>query len=501
MKQLVHNIIYFLALGTIAVCMNVSVWACNLAWVVLLANWLVDWAVAPKERRRQVLRGFRESRLLQAFVGLFLLQVVGLLWSQNLAYGLDHVRKCFPLLALPMVLLTARPQEDRRMLRAVLLCYVLGIVAACIVGLVRLASIPDLPYRDIIPFVSHIRFSLNLCLAISLLLWQASRRGCPRWCRPVALLLAGCFLAFLFLLQSYTGVVILLALAVVAAIRSRKRSLIALMAALMLALTGAAAYLVVDYYHVEEPLRQKDDFVESGHYLFNDINWQELEAQWPRVSAMPLDSLTPNGYGVRPTLLRYLNASGFSKDSAGVAQLAPSDIEAIEKGIANPVYLKRMSLRRMAAVMLYEYENYRCYRSVKDFTMLQRFELWRNGWKVFLQHPLFGTGTGDVVDACHAQLEADQSPLAGTTKHTHCQYLTYLITFGLLGFALIVLLFVRGLKGHTSNFLLLVSLIIFLISCLTEDTLETLAGDIFFALFICLLSTCSSSTPCPTASE
>lgn len=482
-------------------CVNVSVWACNLAWVLLLANWLVDWGIAPSEHRREVLRGFRESRLLQAFVGLFALQVVGLLWSSDWQYGLDHVRKCFPLLAVPMVLLTARPQDDRRLLHGVLFLYIMGIVAACIVGLVRYFTLPDLPYRDIIPFVSHIRFSLNLCLAICLLLTQCGRGG-KRRRKLLCLLLACCFLLYLFLLQSYTGLVILLALAVVAAIRSRQRLLIGLIAGVLVALVGLSCYFVADYYHVDEPLAQEDNFVECGHYLHNNICWQAIEDQWLQVSSVPLDSLTPNGYSVRPTLLRYLNSSGLTKDSAGVAQLTPQDITAIEKGVANPLYLKPLSLRRMYAVMLYEYENYRCYRSVSGFTMLQRFELWRNGWKVFLQQPLFGTGTGDVVNACHAQLEADHSPLTGTTKHTHCQYLTYLITFGLVGFALMVFLFARGfaqLRPIATQ--LLFVLTIFLISCLTEDTLETLAGDVFFALFTCLFSTCSNSTPCPTASE
>lgn len=126
--------------------------------------------------------------------------------------------------------------------------------------------------------------------------------------------------------------------------------------------------------------------------------------------------------------------------------------------------------------------------------MLQRFELWRNGWKVFLQHPLFGTGTGDVVDLCHDQLKLDESPLMGTKKHAHSQYLTYLITFGLLGFLLIVLAFANAFRLMRSFrfFPTLAMMVIFLMSCLTEDTLETLAGIMFFAFFISIFTSCHS---------
>lgn len=512
MKSTIHTIIYFLALGGIATTMTISVWGCNLAWVLLLANWLVEWIFTDREHRRSILSGFKHDPLLQAFIVLFFMMVLNLVWTSNWSYGLDHIRKCFPLLVVPMVMLTSRPHADKRMLNGILFCYVMGILAACIVGIVRLCSIPDLLYRDIIPFLSHIRFALNLCLAISLLLWQAWHTGRKRlWLTLPSILLALFFLGYLFLLQSYTGLFILVALAFVTLLVNRKRiesrrmriAIISTLSASAIALTAVFFYYIADYYRLSpialQPLEQttingnpyhhKDDgLIESGNYINRYICDVEIEKQWPLVSNLDLDSITPNGYSIRPTLIRYLNAKGLTKDSVGIAQLTAEDITAIEKGVANPVYLKKVSIKRMFAVMLYEYEMYRCYNAVVDFTMLQRFELWKNGWKVFLHHPILGSGTGDVVDDCHAQLEADHSPLAGTTKHTHCQYLTYLITFGIIDFTIIILMFVRAIRSNRAYryFPFLATLTIFLISCITEDTLETLAGIIFCVFMLSL---------------
>ena len=92
-----------------------------------------------------------------------------------------------------------------------------------------------------------------------------------------------------------------------------------------------------------------------------------MRQQWAKLSDYPIDSLTSIGYTVYPALLRYLNGMGVTKDSVGMTHLTPSDVAAIEKGIANPVYLK-LGPRKMFYVLFYEYENYRCYHSVSNFS-------------------------------------------------------------------------------------------------------------------------------------
>ena len=509
-----------------------------MGWVLLLVNWLVEAFVEGDWHNRW--QRAKQSRLLQAFVLLYALHIAGLLWSGDMAYALDDLRKKLPMVVLPMVLLTSRPLADKER-KLVFAVYLAAVTVVSAIGFVRWLTIPDLPHRHIVPFISHIRFSLNLCFCICLLIYSVAQRNQrnteseqptahahlkletknlePNRCASLLklktnnlkLLLALWMLFFLVLLQSFTGIIALCfaALAMLVAgwsalNKTTRRLLLAAWVAVVCAALGLTSVYVADYYRLKPPSslqpRQEltangrpythmdDGFVESGNYLNNYVCDAELRSAWASVSDIPLDSLTPNGYPVYPALLRYLNAMGCTKDSLGASQLTPADIEAIVSGVANPVYLKRVSLRRMCYVMCYEFESYRCYRRVVDFTMLQRFELWRAGWNVFRQHPLFGVGTGDVVDECHAWLDASGSPLAGTTKHTHCQYLTLLITFGLAGFLLIAIAFARAFarRRHHSAPLLAALLTIVLVSFLTEDTLETLAGCMF-AIFPMLL--------------
>lgn len=450
----------------------------------------------------------RQSRLLQAFVLFYLLHIVGLLWSGDLLYGLDDLRKKLPLLVLPLVVLTTEA-PSRREKDVVMGVYVAAVAVASLIGLVRWLTIDDLAYRDIIPFISHIRFSLNLSFCICLMavcLWREYATRCRVWVMVSAALLALWFLFFLLLLQSFTGVVALytgvLAALVVwwrdgGAQRRTRVWLVAGWLAVLAAATGVVWYYVDSYFRLQ-PLsegvlqqytvngnpykHERDGFIENGNYVNNYICDSELRSEWQKVGSLPIESITQNGYAVYPTLVRYLNAMGCTKDSVGMSHLLPADVAAIERGVANPVYLKRVSLRRMCYVMCFEYESWRCYGSVVDFTVLQRLELWRAGWEVFKRHWLIGTGTGDVVNECHKQLCEMGSPLAGTTKHTHSQYLTLLITFGVVGFVVLSAGFVRAAlrrRGRGTAPVTVALVVMVLVSFITEDTLETLAGCLF----------------------
>ena len=492
--------------------MTTSVYITNMMWVFLLLNWIVEW------NWRERFTDFRHRYLLQAFLVAAAVHLLWLAGTTDLAYGLHDLQKKLPLLAIPLVVLTT-PAPSRKERLNILICYVGTIVVVSIVGIVRYLTMPDLPYRDIVPHISHIRFSLNICMAMVLLAYTALK------IRKWWFYLAGggvmlWFVFFLTVLHSYTAFIILYITAVTLLIAYRRRmgarlrrTLLAVVGVVTLAVGGMTGKYLYDYYHLQplstgtppavtangNPyLHRRDGLIENGNYVHWYVSEKEMRQEWAKRSDYPFDSLTPTGYTVYPALLRYLNGMGTTKDSVGMTLLQPRDIAAIEKGIANPVYQRR-SPRKLFYVMFYEYENYRCYNSVNNFSVLQRLELWKNGWQVFLQHPLLGVGTGDVVTECHQRLRDTDSPLAGTEMHTHNQYLNFLIAFGLVGFLLIAVAFVRAIRRDRlcRSVLFTAFLCIALISFVSEDTLETLAGIVFIALGSSLLPQPHTFNPTP----
>ena len=508
----VHNAIYFLLLFVLIGAQPVSNFMMSGMEILLAVNWALEWDMRAKWNRA------RRSPLLWAFVVLMGVHLVWMIGTENVAYGWNDIFKKLPLLAIPLVVLTSRPL-NRRQLTWLLFTFASTVFVATIIGRIRIATIPDLPYRQIIPFISHIRFAMNVCLAVIVIVWFCAERSKGRakpyadWLLWVCVIVVISLVDFLFRLRSYTAFVMLFVTAVVLLVafwrRIRRRTVALMSLCALLVVVGVAVLVSVgmynDYYTpiplANEPLRpltvsgnpyqhKQDGLIENGNYVNNYICRSELEREWAKRSAVGLDDTTDNDYTVYPTLLRYLNAIGTTKDSVGVSLLSDDDVRAIEKGIANPVYVGGSSLRKMYYVMFFEYECYRNFGAVKDFTMLQRFELWKNAWRTFCKSPVLGVGTGDVVDVCHRQLSEDGSPLMGTYKHAHNQYLTFLVSFGVIGFVIICAFYAYAFRRQSLLRIpvVLAFVSIVLISFVTEDTLETLAGCVFSTLFLCLMA-------------
>ncbi len=481
--------------------MVTSVWAANLVWVLLVLNWMLEGRWAEKWRMA------RESRLLQAWLALYQLHIVGLIWTSNLIHGLDVLQVKLPLLFVPIVLLTTPPVEGSAR-RNILWFYAATVTVVSVIGAVRLLTIPDLPYRDAVPYISHIRFALNCCMVIYLCLSSLPNLSKPA--RAGVVLLVFWMLAFVLLIHSYTAVAILAVVSLlILLLRWRRWPLIGLWAILFGVLTFLTCCEAKEYYRLV-PLAQKplqaytaggrpythaqDGIIENGNYVNNYLCDEEMHAEWNRRSRLPYDTLTSSGYSVRSTLIRYLNALGLTKDSVGVNTLTCNQITDIEEGIANPVYKSHNPLRKMVYVMLLEREFYHHTRSSAGFTMLQRLEMWCTTLKVVGQHPWIGVGTGDVDDELHAQLTRDDSELATTSLRSHNQYLSLLAAFGVIGFLLLTFFFLRATPAiRHQPALLLALLLTILISCLTEDTLDTLAGQLFCLWFMAFRSTPNNS--------
>lgn len=514
----IHHAVYFVLLFLLVGAQPVSNFMMSGMEILLAVNWALEWDMRNKLRRA------KESPLLWFFLLLTGVHLIWMIPSQNIAYGFDDLFRKLPMLAIPLVVLTSRPL-NKKQIEMLFFCLVTTVFIAAIVGRVRLHTIPDIAYRDL-PFISHIRFALNIVLSLVLIVAylhrmfprqpyqrQGAGTALGRWVMTALLVVVAIsLLQFLLIIRSYTGFVILLVIAIVLLATywrrisiSLRRTGVAMVSVVILVFAVISGKMIHDYYApvplAQGPLKTytasgnpyshtEDNLIENGNYVGNYVCMEELQSEWAKRSSMLLSDTTVNGYAVMPTLVRYLNACGVTKDSVGMQTLTDEDVAAIENGIANPVYLHGGSLRKMYYVMLFEYESYRKLGAVKNFTMLQRFELWRNAWKVFCDHPLFGVGTGDVVDECHARLAADNSPLTGTKKHAHNQYLTFLVTFGLVGFIIIALAFCLSLRKSKVLRLPLFTafLTIVLVSFLTEDTLETLAGCVFAVLFFCLLA-------------
>ena len=493
LDEKVHRQIYTVLLAVLGVAMVSSVWLANLAWVLIGINWLAGGRWAEKWQRA------KQSRPLHAVLAFCGLLLAGMLWTADTANGWSIMQVKLPLAVLPLVLLTSPPLPDRPR-RAVAAVYVAAVTAVSIVAMIRMATIADLPYRQAVPHVSHIRFALNCCMVVYLAAGQLQRKEAPPALKAGMGLLAVWMVAVVMRLHSYTALGILAVVSIAVPLATRRWWAVALWLLAAGAVAAVAGNEVRRYYRLQPLSTQelqpctangrpyvhyRDGIVENGNYINNYICREELGEQWARRSGVPFDSLAQSGYSIESTLIRYLNACGYTKDSAGVASLTDGQVAAVEQGVANPVYQERHWLRQMVYTLLLEREYYRHTQAVAGFSTLQRLSLWKATVEVIAEHPLAGVGTGDVVGAMQEKLARQGSELAGRPMRSHNQYLGYAAAVGIPAAVAVLLLTLRAARtgwrryrrGRADGmaFRLAWGLTI-AVSMLTEDTLDTLAG-------------------------
>jgi hypothetical protein len=322
------------------------------------------------------------------------------------------------------------------------------------------------------------------------------------------------FLAFLFIMQSLTEVIVLFALSVIVLgyrafviIRHRKM----LYGAIVLLLAGAAlggslGYLYhlhnkhfappekYDFAKLDKTTAQGNYYIhdttnystENGNYVTLYVCWPELKKAWNERSKISFDSNDIPGNPIKLTLIRYMTSKGLRKDSAGMKQLTDQDIHAVEMGMPNYSFSSLTSMPYRIYQVFWELEDYKHGGNPSGHSFTQRLEFWRAASLIIKSHPVAGVGTGDVRIAFANEYNEMHSQLGERYRlRSHNQWLEIGVAFGITGMLWFFLTLVYpGFKtGKIYTFAYFIFWAILMISICTEDTLETQAGATFYAFF------------------
>jgi hypothetical protein len=188
-------------------------------------------------------------------------------------------------------------------------------------------------------------------------------------------------------------------------------------------------------------------------------------------------------------VVRYLTSRGWRKDADAVERLTPGEISAIEKGVANYLFMNRFSVRGRVYEFLWGFDNYRKTGDPSGSTLMQRFEYWKASAGIIRDYWLTGVGTGDMNLAFKAQYEKMDTKLPPDQRwRSHNQFLSIMVGFGVFGFIwfLFSLLYPPLILRQFDDYFFLVFLLISWLSMLTGDTIETQTGVSFFVVFYTL---------------
>lgn len=506
-----HDNIYFAGLILLGICLPLSKFGMSVAIFILLGNWILEGDFPRK------MRILKERKSILIFAILLLVHIIWLINTTDFQYAFKDIRIKSPLLALPLIMGTSRSVTTGQ-LKTILLFFVGGVTVGSLVSSIMLLGhsgevIDDI--RDISVFISHIRFSLLVNIAIFSLayLLYAFRERIKTVEAIACSILLVWLVVFIFLLQSLTGIFIFLVVGFVMSLLVARRLthfmlkyfLIIALVTVPLVIISYISRAVIQFYRIDEADPEtiaqvtangnpydhnfQNKQVENGHYIWRYVCEKELEKEWHGRSQYDYYGLDDRKQHLKYTLIRYLASKGLRKDSVGIASLTEEDVRHIEQGITNSRYWHGSGLEYQLYQLIWQIDVYRKGGNPSGNSVTQRIEYLRTSFQIIGDHFFFGVGTGDLQRAFDRQYDENNSLLSDRWRlRAHNQYVTFLITFGLFGSlvcmgAIIVPLFY---EHKQTDYWFMMFLFIALLSMLNEDTLETHAGATFFSYFYSL---------------
>lgn len=507
-----HPKVYLYTMILLVIGMSLSKFLVGMAAIILPSRWIFG-CIMDRNFLAQ-LKKFWANKAAVIIFSLYVMHLLGLLYTTDFAYAANDLRIKLPLVSLPIVFATM-PKLTKKDFYTLLWFFILAALVGSLHsigvlnGWIGDTEIRDM--RDIIVFVSHIRFALFVCMSIFMLVWFALKR--TGWVRIVSIVMALWFIVYLYILGSPTGMLVLLGGTIVIFVYwswiSKSNIIKAISTLLVIGLPlGAFLYVrgeVKDYYNTVEvdfanlpektaggePYHHDPENrqIENGHYVWINIAWNELKRSWNQRSDVGYDSLDHSGQLLSGTLIRYLTSRGLYKDSVGVYALNEHDISNIENGVANFNAENRYGIQKRLDQIIFEFNVYFNGGDPSGNSITQKLEFWKAAREIILNNFWIGVGTGDVQMAFDETYDAMNSPLQEHVRlRAHNQYLTMFVTFGVIGFIwfILALLLPPLMLRKQYDYYYVIFFICAILSFLSEDTLETQAGLTFFAFFNCL---------------
>ena len=347
----------FFCLALMAASLTLSPFLMGTSQFLIMGVWLFTGDPVKVKLQR-----FFPNKIALAIVALFMLHLVGLLYTSDFHYALKDLRVKLPLLILPLVLSTVKPL-DKKHFDLLMLIYVFSVFVATCISFGKYLTNDYGDIREISRFISHIRFCLNIVLSIGIIGYYlfekrvSKGKVVPPFAMKTALnqflmwFLLLWFVYQIYIFESLSGYLAFAGLIVATLlyvyftkVRSTAWRVVGL--AVVIAVPMVAGLLfyrtfdrllkveAVDFATLDKKTALGNDYwhdtvcfpVEDGHYIGLYFCRPEMREAWDLRSELDYDGLTRNGENLEATLARYLTSKDLRKDASGVAALTDNDI-------------------------------------------------------------------------------------------------------------------------------------------------------------------------------
>ena len=479
----------------------------SIAQILMIINWLVEGNLYEK------FKSFFKNKAALVFTSLWFLHIIGLFFTDDFNYAFKDLRIKLPILILPIIFSSSK-QLNKKQFNILIGFFIAAVLSGTFISSFLYFKQEFIDFRDNFPFISHIRFSLNICLAIFSLGYFLFRSFEKKVIYKVFLgILIVWLITFLMFTQLMTGVIITLICIVIILIYyifQSKSKLLKLVFVITLIVVPLCIGLYVkdvvkEVYHIN-PIDIKNldkttalgnpythdiynKQIENGYYVCIYISKDEMREAWNKRSLIEYFGRDKKTQLIETTMIRFLTSKGYRKDAEGVNKLTEHEICLIENGMANSRFDNISEIRKRIYKIIWEIKRYNMGSNVSGHSVVQRLEYWKASLSIIKNNFWLGVGTGDMNQVFNNYYEEENPSLFYSFRwRSHNQFLSIFVGFGIIGFIwLIVFLLYPPIKtGRMFDYYYFVFFIISILSMLSEDTIESQAGVTFFAYFSCM---------------
>lgn len=493
----IHNYLQALGLFILAfgVPMNKVLMSIGTIW--LAANLLL------KADFKDYWINWRKNVVFWFIVAVFSLYIFGLLYTQDFSYAFHGIKVVLPLFVIPVSLI-GLPIE-RRYFKYILYGFLLSLLITSLINFGFRLQHESLDYRKLSLFGSHIRYSLLIVMGILISIYLSIQNK-SYWVLYLPLIIWLSYYTLISqVLSGYVAFLFLVLACFIYYLRITKqvllRNILVIIVPLTIIVGGVQLYKYLTpnnttYTFGELPKTTKyggvyfhdttDLWFENGHHVTSFIAESELQEVWNKRSSVLYSSDLDCGYPLRSILIRYMTSIGLTKDKEGMLKMSNQDIENVEHCISTIVFTYN-PLKKHLVLLKNKLFQYSVGGDPNGSSLLERIEHWKAGKRIIQQNWILGIGTGDVQSVFDAAYVAMDTKLKKDHwNRAHNQFMTFWISFGLIGFIIFTGFWIWFLWKNIllKNYIGIGFTLIAIGSFLSEDTIETQQGVTFIALFL-----------------
>lgn len=502
--------LYIFGIILLAVSLPLSLSGLTIAQICLLLVWIFGGPFSGKGvveylyncRHNVVFRFkmFLHDKTAVILVSLYLLHVIGLIWTSDFQHAFNDLRIKLSLIVFPIIF-SSMPRLSRKQTHLVLWLFIAAVFVGTLFSFSKFIRRDFLDVRELSIFVAHVRFCLCIVFSIFILAYFFVKAKNIIKVGMVMLILW--FVWQIVIFESFVGVVILIILPILIigyfAINKLPIRLTIVVGAAMAVfiMFGVWKFFdwkrdfftpeVTDFSTLDKTTALGNEYIhdtinfgiENGKYIGLYYSPEEFEQTWKERSDLVLDSENLS------ILMRYLTSKEYRKDAEGIGKLTEEDVNYIENGIANVLYITNPGVKTRFSKIFLAYTRFEK-GNPNGSSVFQRIEYTKASLQLIKRHPLLGVGTGDVPNAFSCYYEETHSPLQKRHRNvSHNQYLHITVALGVVGFVwfMITMLYPYFCNKKNRNYLYSTFLAIIMLSMLSDDTIETSVGVTLYAFF------------------